>query len=258
MGLFDSGNAPGFRAAIESDEVEILRSGQNGQDMASTSNEIILSSATDSGNTPTTTLRGGLVMGLVDASGKLQAYGAPSTDDGRDAVVGLLPKMQNMLQQGTAADRWVNILRSGMIKAGELVGLDYHVRAVLARTGFLFDGDTPEGAAFLVHAKRAIRKAANFTILTSQNGCAFISTANAVNFTLPTIARGLSYEIWNGSFAASNNTVVVTGSSNICFGGSKTVSTLTGTGGGAVARIRAEYISTTELKWLVDLSGSWA
>lgn len=258
MGLFDQGGMPGFRSAVETEETQVLRSGQNGQDLASTSNEIIVSSATDAGNTPTTTLRGGLVMGLVDASGKLQAYGAPSTDDGRDAVVGVLPHYQDMLQDGAVADRWTNILRSGLIQAGKLVGLDYYVRAVLARTGFYFDGDSPEGAAFLVHAKRAIRKGANFTILTSQNGCAFISTANAVNFTLPTIARGLSFEIWNGSFAASNNTVVVTGSSNICFGGSKTVSTLTGTGGGAVARVRAEYISTTELKWLVDLSGSWA
>ncbi len=258
MALFDTGNFPGFQAAVETQEVEVLRSGTNGQDLASLSQATVDSATVDSGNTPTTSIRGGTVMGLIASTGKLQKYGAPSTDDGRDRVVGVLPQMINMLQQGVAADRWINLLRSGLVKGSQLINVDAHVKAVLARTGFFFDGTEPEGAAFLVHAKAAIRKGANYTVLTTDNGVAFISTANAVTFTLPTIARGLSYEIWNGSFAASNNTVVVTGSSNICFGGSKTVSTITGTGGGCMVRLRAEYISTTELKWLPELSGSWA
>lgn len=256
---FSTGNAPGFTTALESEEVQILRTGPNGQDQASTAPVIVLSSSVDSGNTPTTTLRGGQVMGYVTASGKVQPYGAPSTDDGRDQVVGLLPQHLDMLQQGTATDRNINVLKSGLIRADQLLDLDYNARAVLARMGFIFDGTLPEGAAFLVAPRASIRKDDDYTVTVAENGCRFIQTGADKTFTLPTIAYGLTFDFVNASFAAVDDTMVINGANNILFGGSQTVDTITAAAGGAVCRIRAEYTTTSTLKWVPELlSGTWS
>lgn len=256
---FSQGNAPGFTSAIESEEVQVLRAGTNGQDQASYFSGAILDDATvDSGNTPTTTIRGGRALGYTDSGGKLQLYGAPATDDGRDAFIGILDHYQDMLQQGVAADRVINVLKSGLVRSDALLGLDAAAKAVMARMGFVFDGLLPEGAAFLTHPVRDVRKSDNYTVTAADNGKCFIQTGADKTFTLPTIANGLSFEFINAS-SGGTDTMIIAATGAIMFDGSLAANSITGDKPGAHARVRAVYIGTSTLKWAVEtLEGTWS
>ena len=252
---FSNGNEPGFRDARESMEVEVLRFGMDGQTLASVFPGAIIGSATvDAGNTPTTTLRGGLALGYTDSGGELQLYGAPSTDDGRNQFVGILPHAQDMLTEGTAADKIVNVLKGGLLRSDVLLGLDPHAKAVMARMGFQFDGLVPEGAAFLVHEKRTIYKADNFTVLASQNGCLFVQTGAAKTFTLPTLEHGLCYEFVN----AGSGTMIIAATGKLMFGGSLVANSVTNAASGGHCRVRGVYTDGSTLKWMVETTGSWS
>src|ERR1019366_2841874 len=81
------GNAPGIGAVLETFQsaftwgpVSLLRY----------ASAYILGGAIDSGNTPTTTLRPGLVMGIQTATGAWTNYSATATDVSQVAV-GILP-----------------------------------------------------------------------------------------------------------------------------------------------------------------------
>ena len=74
----------------------MLWSGRRGQDLVATKKITLLNSTVDSGNTPTTTLRGGNVLALVDSSGKANTY-SPDATDGRQIAVALFPKRGNRL-----------------------------------------------------------------------------------------------------------------------------------------------------------------
>ena len=82
MSEFTTGNAPGFGTAIEADEAEVLWSGRKGQDLVATKKITLGSTTADSGNSPTTTIRGGNVLAIADANGKASTY-SPDANDGR-------------------------------------------------------------------------------------------------------------------------------------------------------------------------------
>lgn len=64
MSQFTTGNAPGFAAAVESEQSQITWSGRQGQDQVVTQRAVIKNSHADAGNTPITTLRAGFVYRL--------------------------------------------------------------------------------------------------------------------------------------------------------------------------------------------------
>src|SRR6185436_19781103 len=96
MSEYTTGNAPGFQTAVDAAESEVLWAGRKGQDQVATKKITLISSTVDSGNTPTTTVRGGNVLGLVDASGKANTY-SPDATDGRQIALGVLEHHQDML-----------------------------------------------------------------------------------------------------------------------------------------------------------------
>ena len=93
-------------------------------DHVMTKGVVILSSTTDSGNNPTTTLRRGLVLGIITASGKYTAYNDSGTD-GEAVARGVLMEDLDMLDDtGTAADKQANMLLHGYVDYSQLIGID--------------------------------------------------------------------------------------------------------------------------------------
>jgi hypothetical protein len=257
--LNSSGNIPGNGDAIETEEVQVTMSGRNNQTMIIEGHgRKIKSTVVDAGNTPTTTLRGGNLLGIKASDGNLYLYD-PDGTDGTQLPVGVLEHHQSTLQNGVATDRWVTWLRGGILKVGELLGLDYHARAVLLRMGFKFDSQSPDGAAFLVHHRKVQQTAVDVTVVAADNGDLFVATA-AATFTLPTKEHGLSFEFLQT--ADANMIVASAGSADdIIADGDAGADTLTFSTAshkiGSRVRLNCIYVGAN-LRWIAENLGGTA
>jgi hypothetical protein len=253
MSEFSTGNAPGFQTQQDSQESEVLWSGRKGQDLVATKKITVLSSTVDSGNTPTTTIRGGNVLGIVDASGKVNTY-SPDANDGRQIAVGILEHNQDMLVNGIATDRFTQMLVHGLIRDGELINLDLRAKQQLGLR-FLFDREVSSQAGVLMHPRGVYRKSSNYTVVAGDNGLLFIATAQ-VTFTLPTKQNGLAFRF----LQTSDNNLVITGSSDIVAKNNASASSVTfGTANekiGSHVLIECVYVNTSTLKWVVTNLGA--
>ena len=87
--------------------------------------------ARDAGNTPTTTLRKGLVLGKITASGKYAQYD-DAASDGTQVAVSLLADEVNLLdEEGTAQDAHSVGVIHGAVQESKLIGLDANGKADL-------------------------------------------------------------------------------------------------------------------------------
>lgn len=256
MSNFTTGNAPGFQAALEAEETEVTWVGRHGQDLVATRKVTIASAATDTGNTPNTTLRGGNVLGLLDSSGQALLYSADATD-GSQIAVGILEKGQDMLVNGTATDRFTQMLVHGLVREDELLGLDARARQQLGQR-FVFDSEASPQAGVLMHPRGVYRKSTNYTVVASDNGLLFLATA-AANFTLPTKENGLAFRF--AQTADAN--LVITGSADIIHKGNAAANTVTFSTAsekiGSQVLVECVYTAAATLKWLVtNLGGTTA
>jgi hypothetical protein len=182
--IFDAFQVPGMGDPVVSTESEFW----TGRDEAlQWIAGRILSSSADSGNTPTTTLRRGLIMGQVTSTLKWKQYSATATD-GTQFARGILMFARNMLDPRTqvAGDReGMFLVAGGIIKTAQLIGFDETARKHLS-PGFIWD-DQRElyGGSRLVTAKTG-----NYTVVAADNLTTFTTTGNAgaINFTLPALA----------------------------------------------------------------------
>lgn len=256
MSHFSAGNAPGFQAASESQEHEVTWRGRHGQDLVATRKASIVATTIDSGNTPTSTLRGGNVLSLQDADGKAALYD-PDATDGTQIAVGILEKSQDMLVAGVATERFTQMLVHGLVKEGELLGLDPRAKQQLGQR-FVFDREASPQAGVLMHPRGIYRKGANYTVVAADNGLLFLATA-AVTFTLPTKENGLAFR-----FAQTADfNLVISGSADIVHKGNAAANTVTfSTAGekiGSHVLVECLYTNTGTLKWLVtNLGGTTA
>lgn len=256
MSEFTTGNAPGYQAAIEAEESEVTWSGRRGQDLVATRQVIIGSGTVDSGNTPTTTLRGGNLLAIVDTTGKVDTY-SPDANDGRQIAVGVLEHYQDMLVAGVATDRFTQMLVHGLLKEGELVNLDPRARQQLGRR-FVFDRENSPQAGTLMHPRGIYRKSSNYTVLPGDNGLLFLATA-AVTFTLPVKQNGLAFRF--AQTADAN--LVISGGGSIIHKGNAAATTVTFSTAnekiGSHVLVECVYTAAATLKWLVtNLGGTTA
>lgn len=253
MSEYTSGNAPGFQTAIEADESEVLWSGRRGQDLVATKKVTLLSSTTDSGNTPATTVRGGNLLGIVDTSGKTNTY-SPDANDGRQIAVGILEHNQDMLVAGVATDRFTQMLVHGLVRDGELINLDPRARQQLGQR-FLFDGEASPQAGVLMHPRGIYRKSSNYAVTADDNGLLFLATA-AVTFTLPTKQNGLAFRF----LQTADANLVIAGSADIIAQGNATANSVTFSTAsekiGSHVLVECIYTAASTLKWLVTNLGA--
>ena len=253
MSHFTTGNAPGFQAAVESDDAEVTWSGRHGQDQVATRKIALTAGATDSGNTPSTTLRGGILLANVDSTGKAHTY-SPDANDGRQIAIGILEKPQDMLVEGVATERFTQMLVHGLVKESELINLDARARQQLG-TRFTLDKERSPQAGVLMHPRGIYRKSANYTVTADDNGLLFLATA-AVTFTLPTKANGLAFRFVQSADA----NLVISGSADIialnnAAANSVTFSTANQKIGSQVL-VECIYTAASTLKWLVTNLGA--
>jgi hypothetical protein len=253
MSEYTTGNAPGFQAVVEAQESEVLWSGRKGQDQVATKKITLVSSASDSGNTPATTIRGGNLLGMADSTGKADLY-SPDANDGRQIAVGILEHNQDMLVAGTAADRFTQMLVHGLVRDGELINLDPRAKQQLGMR-FLFDRETSPQAGALMHPRGIYRKSGNYTVTSGDNGLLFLATA-AVTFTLPTKQNGLAFR-----FAQTADfNLVISGSADIIAKGNAAANTVTFSTAnekiGSHVLVECIYVGTGTLKWLVTNLGA--
>lgn len=165
---------------------------------------VLVSTTIDAGNTPTTQLRRGLLLGIVTASGKLGVYD-PAATDGRNVAQGVLDEAVNMLdlQTGSAADKWAMVVIGGPVKASQIIGLDAQARRQM-HNRFLFD-DALAGQPFQLACEA---KTADYTCTVAENNKLFTNrgAAGAVIFTLPACFIGGRYRF----FVEANQNVTIT------------------------------------------------
>ncbi len=255
MSQFTTGNAPGFAAAIESEQSQITWSGRHGQDQVVTQRAVIDSGSVDVGNNPTSTLRAGLVVAYRDSDGKVTTY-APDATDGSQIAVGVLEQHQDMLVSGVAADRFTQMIVHGLVREAELVNLDPRARQQLAQQ-IVFDRK-PLSPAPMLAPRGVYRKSTSHTLTAAENGLLFLATG-AATFTLPAKANGLAFRI----VQTADNDLTISGSSDLIHKGNASASSVAfSTAGqkiGSQVLIECVYTNSSTLKWLVtNLGGTTA
>jgi len=255
IGLDPFGATPGQRDIRESTEKQVWKAGEGFKGIWVLASDVKFASTnTDTGNTgDTNTLRAGNLVATETSLGNEYIYD-PDANDGTQTAWGVLMSYLNMQEYGTAVDKpMVPVLTQGVYKRSRLVGLDAQAGAQLAQRG-LFPDDAPSGYAAFAHPMRVSQKAADYTIVAADNGTLFISTdAGDIEFTLPAIAVGLSFEF----LQTIDDELLITSpdGNNIVLKNDPLASgikyTADGDQIGARCRVLAVYHSTT-LKWIVE------
>ena len=221
---------PGFTAIKETEEVQLWASGPDNQHQRIEAKIDIKSTVTDSGNTPTTTVRGGNVMALK-ADGMGYIYD-PDASDG-NMVVGVLPKHTNMLDRdGVVEDKFSKLMIGGILKdpINDLLNSDLHALSVLFRRGFRSAALEPHGSMFglgfkATYFKNGTTLSGAYTVLAADHGCMLVATTAAMNFTLPTLsAVGPGFQVF--LYNAVDANMIITGAANTI---------ITGDAGGALS-----------------------
>lgn len=251
---------PGFDTLKETEEVQIWGTGPDLNHQRFEQKVHIKSTSVDSGNTPTTTLRGGFLLARKASDGLEYAYD-PDANDGTQLPIGVLEKHTSMLDRyGTAQDKVKVAMKGGLIKdITDLIGYDNQAIGVLLRTGFHLMQAEPHGSLFLPrHRKRQI-KAADYTVVAADDGDLFLATTGAVTFTLLTKANGLSFEFLQ---TTDNNMVIASAGSaddilTIHDAGADTITFSTASQKiGSRIRVMCVYVDTAgALKWIVENLG---
>lgn len=258
MAMFPQWNDPGATAVVETGEWNGILNAFGREMLLITQSGTIKSSSTDSGNTPTTTLRAGMVLAIKESDGLYYPYAANATDGTQNAVA-VLPVQLNMLNQaGVAANKTGPLITRANLRVSELVGSDVQALKALIGRGFIFDA--PAGAQGL-SGPAATKYVDGATVTAAQNGTIFVA-AGAATFTLPTIAVGLSYEFYQT--ADANLAISSAGSlDDIIAFGDATADTVTFSTAsqkiGSHARLTARYNAAGALRWFFsNLGGTTA
>lgn len=225
---------------------------------------VISGAARDAGNTPTTVLRPGLILGKVTATGELEEWDADASD-GTENIWGVLDtELRAQDFDATDADRMFRVIVGrAPLKASSLLVQgtaltsatdEYLARRQLTAAGCVFDDD-PLGYKSGLNKRYDTVTGANDTLLASENGkTLFYSNAGAVAVTLPTLVPGLEFTI----VRVANEEIVVSSAAgdDMVVGNDLSADSITFTTAGeqigAAIKVKSAYVGGT-LKWIVEL-----
>jgi hypothetical protein len=252
---------PGQSAATTHTPRELFWGGDDNKRLHVDVGAVISSTAVDAGNSPTTRLRAGLIMGQLTSGGELVAWN-PDATDGSENIYGINREEQKMTDAfGTAVDRWVPVTVRGQVRASQLliegtalVGDtdEFLARRLLHSQGFVLDDD-PQGFKAGVTVRQSV-KATDYTVVAADNGTRFYAITADATFTLPALKAGLEYDF----IRASDHELVVASAEgdNMVVGNDLSADSVTFTTAsehiGAWVRVRGVYLNGT-LKWLAEL-----
>lgn len=255
------GALPGMGTLRETDE-KIIWWGREVHNLY-VSNLKLDDEAIDAGNSPTSSLRAGLLLGRHTSSDNLYAWD-PDAIDGREELAGVLLRDLSMLDaDGVAEEKYGHVLLAGSLKASELLvegtALASSTDEYLARRQmfgrFLMDDDQPMKPAWLgvPFSNKTIADAGTTVLTAADCGKRIIfSSASAVQGTLPTIENGLVYEFLRT--ANEEMAIVSAEGDNMIVGNDVSADSVTFTTAGeqigAIVRVEGILVGGT-LKWLV-------
>ncbi len=210
---------------------------------------MISSAAIDSGNTPTTTLRPGLVLGKITASALWTNYSPTATDGSQVAqgVLGIGLPMLDPFTNAVNAKQW-GIIVGGPLQTGKLLGLDLQAQAAMSAR-FIFDTNTTGNGRF--PAQNFVTKTANYQVLATDNLASFDNegAAGPVTFTLPPILNGYSFN-FRGR-AAQNLIVASSEGANMEALNNLVANSVAFQTGSQIVGGEFQVFSTPDLKWIV-------
>lgn len=188
------GMPPGITGATETYEAA-FRWGPDG--MGLITGGYINSATVDSGNTPTTELRPGLLLGQKTADGTWTNY-SPTATDGSEVAAGVLLTSIRMTDIITlaATARFYGILVGGPVQAAKLLNLDLMARAQMTDHFFFDDANNFPGNHWYPY-RRFQTKAVNYSVVATDNFTMFdnIGAVGEVDLTLPAIANGYFFAL---------------------------------------------------------------
>lgn len=252
---------PGQGAAVFNQTTELFWGGDESKIEILRLDGHINSAATDAGATISTTLRAGMLLGKITASGQLIQWNSAATNGSEHlhSVNGAEQRMTDAF--GTAVARFGPVIvkaplkaKALLIKGAALVGHadEFLARRALHAMGCRLDDD-PQGF-FAGAAERIAIKATNYTVVAADQGTLFQQiTADAI-FTLPAIQAGLKFRFLN---SADFETVVASAEGdNMVVGNDLSADSITFTTAGQQIGVQidveAMYVNGT-LKWVPTL-----
>ena len=208
LGMADYLRTPGPQEVREAAETNLLWN--KGSLAVFDYGAIIDGTASDAGNSPTSTLRAGLLLGKVASSGKLLQW-SPTAVDGSQFVYGVAPfpiKLPDL--DGVGRDRALGVLIGGHVKASAIVtatGAITQLARSQMRGRFLFDDDFNAPPSSYFPWRGQVSKTADYVVSASDSGILFDNTGDldSITFTLPPIASGLVF----GFLVVADHTLTV-------------------------------------------------
>lgn len=255
---------PGIGADRSVAESELFWGADQARNSALWLSAVISGATRDAGNTPTTVLRPGLLLGKVTATGELEEWDADAAD-GTEFMFGVLDtELRAQDFDATNQDRVFRVLvgrapvkaRKLLVQGTALTSAtdQYLARQQLAKLGFVLDDDTPNWLSGLNRRISRVTDAAD-TLTAAENGSLIIySNAAAVAVTLPALVPGLVFDI----LREGDEEIVVSSAAgnDIIQGNDLSASSITFTTAGnqigAMVRVESLYVNGT-LKWLMTV-----
>lgn len=268
MTAFGGFAKPGQGAAVFDTPREIVSQGFDSSQFVFDSG-IIVGTARDAGNSVTTVLRPGLLLGKVTSTGKYIQWDATATD-GSQYFAGILWKELRATDfDANNTDRDFTILVGrGVLQASKLlvkgVALtsatdEYLARRMLRAADFVLDDDPlgyKAGNTNLSFRHELQTGTSHSPSASADNGKTFYySSASAVAVTLPTLVPGLEFTFVR---TADEELVVASAAGDdMVVGNDLSADSVTFTTGsqqiGAIIRVTSVYIDASTLKWIVTL-----
>lgn len=213
MNLTGFAGLPGAREVLETVEAAVTF-GPTEYNQAFLSSIEIDSAAVDSGSTPTSLLRPGLVLGRNKTTGHYSNWD-PTAATGVEQPACILLWATDMLYHGSAENKFLGwALFGGMVKSSSLIvpsGYTQYAKSILSPR-FIFDDYMQDNMAMTALGWRNIRhRTTDLTLTAADHGTLFTNkgASGAVTFTLPAVAGSQGLRFGFLGYAAQN--VVVTG-----------------------------------------------
>ncbi len=205
MSLVNQNYAPGMGDTIETIENTFLT---GRLELVERGADYLDSTSVDAGSSPTTLIRGGMILGRVTATRLLKPY-SPSATDGTQIPICILLNSVNVFDARSGANikTSCSVVWSGRLLSANLINLDENARRLLG-TRFSFD----DGRSTVSFPVAVVAKSASYTVTEADSGTLFTTTgaSAAVTFTLPAPKKGLQYRF----FSKANQNMVVAGPAN--------------------------------------------
>lgn len=267
MSSFGGWGVPGQGALAETSEREIIWGGDNAKGLVLRKNALIDGATRDAGNSPTTVLRRGLLLGKLSASGKMTEWDADAADGSQDIRGILNIELRAQDFDANNVDRAFGIIVRAPLLANQLLiqgtALTSHIDEYLARRQLVAAGCMLDDDPFGYLAGQGFRQqtitAEDHTIVADENGTTFLytHTASATStITLPVIQPGLEFDLVRAANSAEDFVIASADGGDMVIGNDVAANSVTWTTSGqmigARMKVKAVYIGTTP-KWLVEL-----